>query len=440
MASTLLGCFSDRIYGLVGSIIFGLAHGFVSPGLFYVVGAVLYDRCGSRVINYYRGLTLLLPLLSLLFLILVFGNMSVPLTANFLGEFLSLLGAYQQNIFITSVATISVILSAIYSIFMYNRVSSGYYSFFLLTIPDIFRKEYYTLFPLLFITLAIGIYPNFIISDIEFSLSNVLLINFGNIFDSFITDTISNVFLFNWSVLFHLYDINWLELLFFILNYILVILIWLKKQFLLLGSEYWDLIISYITMAIDTIEKTIKLQNIIDILNMVGLIILSLITSIWYTVLSFFFEIWFTAWLIKNKVIEYSIQINNYIVDYSSELKKNFFIYSKLLFNYLISTSWYLIEYIKELYKENPYYFWWCLFIYISTRKISIKFGNWLYYLFDNSSIIFLDIIIWIIKIAICIVCVTYLISNWLYKKITKKKNEKPKDEKREKNDKKNIK
>ena len=175
MASSLLGTFSDTLYGLIGSIIFGLAHGFVSPALFILVGAVLYDRCGSRVINYYKGLTNILPFFALLFLLFVFGNMGVPLTGNFIGEFLSLLGAYQQNIFIASIGATSVILSAVYSIYMYNRVTSGSFSPYLFTIPDIFRKEFYMLYPLLILTLLLGIYPCFITYDIEFGLSNYLL-------------------------------------------------------------------------------------------------------------------------------------------------------------------------------------------------------------------------------------------------------------------------
>jgi hypothetical protein len=175
MASTLLGTFSNTLYGIIGSIIFGLAHGFVSPGLFIIVGAVLYDRCGSRVINYYKGLNNYLPFLALIFLILVFGNMGVPLTGNFVGEFLSLLGAYQQNIFIATLGALSVILSAIYSMYMYNRVTSGTISPYIHTIPDIFRKEYYLLLPLLVLTIVLGVYPSFITSDIEFVLSNYLL-------------------------------------------------------------------------------------------------------------------------------------------------------------------------------------------------------------------------------------------------------------------------
>jgi len=175
MGSTILGTFSDTLYGLLGSIIFGLGHGLVSPALFIIVGAVLYDRCGSRIINYYKGLTSIVPVLTILFLFFIFGNMGVPLTGNFIGEFLSLLGAYQQNIFIASIGATSIILSAVYSIFMYNRVTGGSVSPYIHTIPDLFRKEFYLLLPLVIFTLILGIYPYFITSEIEFGLSNFLL-------------------------------------------------------------------------------------------------------------------------------------------------------------------------------------------------------------------------------------------------------------------------
>jgi NADH:ubiquinone oxidoreductase subunit 5 (subunit L)/multisubunit Na+/H+ antiporter MnhA subunit len=175
MASSLLGTFSDTLNGIVGSIIFGISHGFVSPGLFILVGAVLYDRCGSRIINYYKGLSNLTPLFAIIFLILIFGNMGVPLTGNFIGEFLSLLGAYQQNIFVASVATTSVILSAVYSIYTYIRVTSGSVSPHVYTIPDLYRKEYYILLPLLVLTIILGILPSIITTDIEFAISHCLL-------------------------------------------------------------------------------------------------------------------------------------------------------------------------------------------------------------------------------------------------------------------------
>jgi len=175
MGSTLIGAFSNELPGVFGSILFGLAHGVVSPGLFILVGAVLYDRSGSRNIIYYRGLTLLLPIFAVCFLLLVFGNMGVPLTGNFLGEFLSYLGAYQENVFVVSVAALSIILSGIYSIYMYNRVMSGSFSPFVHTIPDMFRKEFAIILPLLFVTFLLGIYPYFISYDIEYGLSSILL-------------------------------------------------------------------------------------------------------------------------------------------------------------------------------------------------------------------------------------------------------------------------
>jgi len=177
MGSTLIGAFSNELPGIFGSILFGLAHGVVSPGLFILVGAVLYDRSGSRNIIYYRGLTLLLPIFAVCFLLLVFGNMGVPLTGNFLGEFLSYLGAYQENVFIVNIAALSIIFSAVYSIYMYNRVMSGSLSPYVHLIPDMFRKEFAIIAPLLFATFLLGIYPYFISYDIEYGLSSILLIS-----------------------------------------------------------------------------------------------------------------------------------------------------------------------------------------------------------------------------------------------------------------------
>jgi NADH-ubiquinone oxidoreductase chain 4 len=170
MGSSTLGAFSDRSYGIIGSILFGLAHGFVSPALFIIVGLILYDRCGSRIINYYKGLTIITPLLSLLFLIFLFGNMGVPLTANFLGEFLSLLAAYQVAIYVVAVATLSVVFSAIYSIFLFNRINSGTLSMYIITIPDLFRREFYILLALAFFTLLLGINPSIFTSYLEYGI------------------------------------------------------------------------------------------------------------------------------------------------------------------------------------------------------------------------------------------------------------------------------
>src|ERR1700742_4980604 len=92
----LLGIFSNTIQGIEGGIVLGLAHGFVSSGLFICAGGILYDRSGTRLIYYYRGITQLLPLFSIFFLILCLANCGVPLTLNFIGEFMSLYGVFER--------------------------------------------------------------------------------------------------------------------------------------------------------------------------------------------------------------------------------------------------------------------------------------------------------------------------------------------------------
>jgi NADH:ubiquinone oxidoreductase subunit 4 (subunit M) len=77
--------------------------------------------------------------------------------------------------FIGIIGALSIIISSVYSIYMYNRITGGSLSEYVHTIPDIFRKEYYMLLPLVILTIILGIYPGFISSDIEYSLSNLLL-------------------------------------------------------------------------------------------------------------------------------------------------------------------------------------------------------------------------------------------------------------------------
>jgi NADH-ubiquinone oxidoreductase chain 4 len=93
-----------------------LAHGLVSPALFIIVGGILYSRYHTRIINYYRGLITYMPLMSLYFFLFTLANCAVPLTINFIGEFLSLSGAFNVNVFMTFFASTGIILSAAYSV------------------------------------------------------------------------------------------------------------------------------------------------------------------------------------------------------------------------------------------------------------------------------------------------------------------------------------
>src|SRR2546429_346090 len=119
----LLGVFSNTLQGIEGGITLGLAHGFVSSGLFICAGGVLYDRSSTRLITYYRGIAQIMPLFSILFFILSLGNCGVPLTLNFLGEFMSLYGVFERLSLAGVLASLSIIFSAAYTIFMFNRIA-----------------------------------------------------------------------------------------------------------------------------------------------------------------------------------------------------------------------------------------------------------------------------------------------------------------------------
>jgi proton-translocating NADH-quinone oxidoreductase chain M len=179
MAVVVLGLFSNNLVGIEGAILLAIAHGFVSPALFICVGGIIYERTGTRIINYIRGLVTYMPVFSILFFIFTLANTGIPLTLNFLGEQLSLIGIWQINPIIASLGATGIVLSACYSIFLYNRVSYGNYSPYLPPLKDINRREFYLLISLLIPTVIFGIFPNIILESLHTSVS-VLLFQFPN--------------------------------------------------------------------------------------------------------------------------------------------------------------------------------------------------------------------------------------------------------------------
>ena len=174
MSIVILGLFSNTIQGIEGAILLALAHGFVSPALFICVGGVIYDRTGTRIIHYVRGLVTYMPVFTVLFLIFTLSNTGIPLTLNFLGEQLSLIGIWERSPLIAALGATGIVLSAIYSIYLYNRISYGIYSPHLKPIKDISRREFYLLITLLLPTVLLGIFPNLILNGLHFSISSLL--------------------------------------------------------------------------------------------------------------------------------------------------------------------------------------------------------------------------------------------------------------------------
>ena len=157
MNFVVLGLFAFDFQAFVGSVFLMLSHGIVSGALFFCVG-MLYDRYHTRNIYYYGGLTLLMPIYSFFLLFFLVANMGFPGTSSFVGEFLVSIGLVRQNLFLFVVSGIGLVFSAVYSIWLYNRVMFGslrantLYGF-----SDLTRSEFCILGFLFVIVLIFGI-------------------------------------------------------------------------------------------------------------------------------------------------------------------------------------------------------------------------------------------------------------------------------------------
>lgn len=176
MSIGLLGIFSNTIQGIEGAILLSIAHGIVSPALFICVG-ILYDRYHSRLIKYYRGLVISMPIFAIFFFVFTLANMATPLTANFIGEFLVFTGSFQKNPILTGISAISMVLVAGYSVWLYNRICFGNESMYLMKAKDLTRREVFLLLPLLILTFWLGIQPNLILDILHMSVSTLLYLN-----------------------------------------------------------------------------------------------------------------------------------------------------------------------------------------------------------------------------------------------------------------------
>lgn len=172
----LIGVFSNTIQGIEGSIVLGLAHGLVSSGLFICAGGVLYDRTHTRLITYYRGIAQIMPVFSVIFFILCLGNAGTPLTLNFVGEFMSLYGAFERLPLLGAIASSSIVFSAAYTMFMFNRIVFGgsLSRHFSSSIADVNRREFFILLPLVVLTVLFGIYPSPILDGLHYGVSTLI--------------------------------------------------------------------------------------------------------------------------------------------------------------------------------------------------------------------------------------------------------------------------
>ncbi|MDA9676807.1 NADH-quinone oxidoreductase subunit M [bacterium] len=174
MGFVTIGIFTITKQGLEGSVIQMISHGLVSAALFLSVG-VLYDRFSSRMISSYGGLVNVIPKYAFIFMIFTLGALGLPGTSGFVGEFLILVGAFQKSIVVAVLASLGVILSAAYMLWLYRRIIFGrLINSQLKEMKDINVTEKYIFASLIFFILLFGFYPDPLLSTINVSINNLI--------------------------------------------------------------------------------------------------------------------------------------------------------------------------------------------------------------------------------------------------------------------------
>jgi NADH-quinone oxidoreductase subunit M len=166
MGFVTMGIFAANQQGIDGAIFQMISHGFISGALFLIVG-VIYDRMHTREIAAYGGLVVRMPVYALIFMLFTMANVGLPGTSGFVGEFLTLAGAFQVNTWVAFGAAIGVILSAGYALWLYRRVVFGdLIKESLKSIRDMDMREKALFAPLVAATLILGIYPSLVLDVI----------------------------------------------------------------------------------------------------------------------------------------------------------------------------------------------------------------------------------------------------------------------------------
>lgn len=159
MSLVTLAIFSGSEFSTYSSTFLMIAHGIVSPSLFYLVGC-LYDRAHTKFLLYFNGIGSLMPLFSIFFFVFTMANISFPLFPNFIAEVLCFVSIFAVHELLAYIFCITQVLAATYGFWAYNRVIHGYpvglgngY------IYDLTRKEFSAVLPLFVATMWIGLKP-----------------------------------------------------------------------------------------------------------------------------------------------------------------------------------------------------------------------------------------------------------------------------------------
>lgn len=173
MNYTIIGYYTNEIEGINGGNYLMISHAFVSCGLFLLVG-ILYKRYHSRIIMYYSGLVLTMPLYATFFILFTLGNVSLPLTSSFISEILVIISSFKFNFFVAFLISFSLLFSTTYGIWLANRILFGEYTRYIEISKDLTKTEIVGLIPLIILTIILGINTNIILGIYTLPALNII--------------------------------------------------------------------------------------------------------------------------------------------------------------------------------------------------------------------------------------------------------------------------
>ncbi len=174
MGFVTLGLFSFTTQGIEGAVFQMLSHGLISAALFLCVG-VLYDRLHTREIGRFGGLVKNMPNFAVVFMVFTLGAVGLPGTSGFIGEFLTLLGAYSTNTYAAVFAASGLVLGAAYMLLFYRRIVFGPQdNQDVANMEDINIYEKIIFVPLIIMVLYLGLFPNVVLDRVSPAAANIV--------------------------------------------------------------------------------------------------------------------------------------------------------------------------------------------------------------------------------------------------------------------------
>jgi NADH-quinone oxidoreductase subunit M len=166
MGFVILGIFSLTVIGIDGAVFTMVSHPLTTGALFLLVG-MIYERLHTREIGAMGGMWSSVPVLTGLFVAAMFAGIGLPGFSGFIGEFLSLTGAFLYDRPYAIVATFGVIFAAVYMLWPFKKAFAGRASGAVAAMKDMDVRELVVVVPLILLSLFMGIYPKPVLDRIE---------------------------------------------------------------------------------------------------------------------------------------------------------------------------------------------------------------------------------------------------------------------------------